>query len=183
MYLRRRDVRIPEWAIALIYAVSALAAAFTLPRLERAFLTHEPAPVSASVALAIYSSISSGMIALTGIVFSLAFVIVQFSAVAYSPRLVLWVSRDPVIWHSIGVFTATFLYALGAMAWVDRSGSGKVPFFSGWLVVVLLLGSVSSSRASVSCIGKGTRNRGVKTLAMMFQRSMTLLRQPVESDP
>jgi uncharacterized membrane protein len=67
---------------------------------------------------------------------------VQFSAVAYSPRLVLWISRDPLIFHAIGVFTATFLYALAALAWIDRSGSGKVPFLSVWLVVGLLLISV-----------------------------------------
>jgi uncharacterized membrane protein len=49
------------------------------------------------------------MIALTAIVFSLTFVMAQFSATAYSPRLVLWVSRDPVISHALGVFTATFV--------------------------------------------------------------------------
>ncbi|MCK7517113.1 MAG: DUF2254 domain-containing protein [Ignavibacteriales bacterium] len=38
---------------------------------------------------------------------------VQFSATAYSPRLVLWLARSAVINHSIGVFTATFVYALG----------------------------------------------------------------------
>jgi uncharacterized membrane protein len=93
------------------------------------------------------------MIALTGTVFSLAFVMVQFSAVAYSPRLVVWVSRDPVIWHSIGIFTATFLYALGAIAWVDRSGSGKVPFLSGWLVMILMLASVGMFIALIKRIG------------------------------
>jgi len=93
--------------------------------------------------LAILSSITSGMIALTGIVFSLAFVMVQFSAVAYSPRLVAWISRDPVIWHSIGIFTATFLYAIADMAWIDRSGSAGVPFFSTWVVILLTLASVA----------------------------------------
>jgi uncharacterized membrane protein len=63
------------------------------------------------------------MITLTGIVFSLAFVMVQFSASAYSPRLVLWMSRDPVVSHAIGVFTATFLYSIAALAWVDRQGT------------------------------------------------------------
>ena len=48
----------------------------------------------------------------------------------------------PGVFHGIGVFTATFLYAICAMAWVDRLGSGNVPFFSGWLVVGLLLASV-----------------------------------------
>jgi uncharacterized membrane protein len=93
------------------------------------------------------------MIALTGIVFSLAFVMVQFSAVAYSPRLVTWVSRDPVIWHSIGIFTATFLYGIGAMAWVDRAGSGRVPLLSCWLVILLMLASVGMFVALIQRIG------------------------------
>ena len=50
----------------------------------------------------------------------MTFVMVQFSATAYSPRLVLWLARDPVIAHALGVFTATFLYAVAALAWVDR---------------------------------------------------------------
>ena len=82
------------------------------------------------------------MLALTGIVFSLVFVMVQFSAVAYSPRLVLWIARDRVIWHSLGVFTATFIYSMAAIAWLDRDRSARVLFFSGWLVVGLLLASV-----------------------------------------
>jgi uncharacterized membrane protein len=91
-----------------------------------------------------FSSITSGMIALTGIVFSLAFVMVQFSATAYSPRLVLWIARDPVLWHAVGVFSATFLYALGALAWIQRaSTASSVPFFSAWLVVGLLVASIA----------------------------------------
>ena len=72
--------------------------------------------------------------------FSLAFVMVQFSAAAYSPRLVLWVARDPVVSHALGVFSATFLYALMLLAWVDRSASGKGPLISGWMVFGLLRG-------------------------------------------
>jgi uncharacterized membrane protein len=44
--------------------------------------------------------------------------------------------------HAIGTFTATFLYALWALAWIDRTGSGHVPFISTALVVVLVLISV-----------------------------------------
>ena len=109
------------------YAVAAVLVAVILPRLETRFLPELVSPVSAPAAMAICSSVASGMIALTGIVFSLAFVMVQFSATAYSPRLVLWVARDPVMSHALGVFTATFLYALALLAWVDRANSGKVP--------------------------------------------------------
>src|SRR5262245_42357331 len=143
MLRRRRRSPLPQWAIPFAYSLSALAAGFILPRVENRLVPGFAAAISVPVALSLFSSITSGMIALTGIVFSLAFVMVQFSAVAYSPRLVLWVSRDPVIWHAIGIFTATFLYAMGAIAWVDRSGSGKVPFLSGWLVIILMLASVA----------------------------------------
>src|SRR2546421_2671669 len=98
--------------------------------------------MSAAAALAICSSIASGMLALTGIVFSLAFVMIQFSATAYSPRLVLWVARDPVMSHALGVFISTFLYALMMLAWVDRGAMGKVPVISSWLVVALLIASM-----------------------------------------
>src|SRR6185295_19259469 len=94
--------------------------------------------MTVSAAMAIYSAIATGVITLTGIVFSLVFVMVQFSSVAYSPRLVLWIARDPLMFHAIGTFTATFLYAVAALAGVDRGGSGKVPFLSVWVVVGLL---------------------------------------------
>jgi uncharacterized membrane protein len=67
--------------------------------------------MSTMAALAIYTSVGTGMLSLTGIVFSLVFVMVQFSAIAYSPRLALWIARNRVIWHVLGVFTATFIYS------------------------------------------------------------------------
>jgi uncharacterized membrane protein len=92
-------------------------------------------------------------------VFSLTFVMAQFSATAYSPRLVLWLSRDPVIAHSIGVFSATFLYAIAALAGVDRGGSGKVPFVSVSIVVVLLVVSVGMFVALIQRLGLLQINR------------------------
>ena len=85
---------------------------------------------------------ASGMMALTGVVFAMAFVMVQFSAIAYSPRLVLWFAKDRVLFHSLGVFSATFVYALFTLAWVDRDGSGAVPTVSILLVGTLLVASM-----------------------------------------
>ena len=72
--------------------------------------------------------------ALTGIVFAIAFVMVQFSAVAYSPRLVVMFASSPTLFHTLGVFVATFIYSLAALMWTDRNGSGTVPLFSSLLV-------------------------------------------------
>jgi hypothetical protein len=51
-----------------------------------------------------------GMLALTAIVFSLVIVIIQFSAIAYSPFLVIWTTRDRVLNSSVakgGMFVAS----------------------------------------------------------------------------
>jgi len=133
---------VPNWGVPMIYSISALVGGLTLPRIESHLLPGVLAGISPSAALAFLSSIASGMMALTGVVFSLVFVMIQFSAAAYSPRLSLWLARDRIIWHSLGMFTATFLYSLATMNWVDRYGAGNVPFFSAWLVTLLLVGSV-----------------------------------------
>jgi len=148
-----------SWGIPASYALAAIAAGLTFPRIESHVLPGLVSALSVSSATAIYSSIASGMMALTGIVFSLAFVMVQFSATAYSPRLVLWIARDPVMSHALGIFTATFLYAVAALAGVDRSGSGKVPFVSLWLVVVLLTASVAMFIALIQRISLLQINR------------------------
>ncbi len=147
------------WGIPALYAGTAIAAGLTIPRFESRIFPGLVSPLSVSSATAIYSSISSGMIALTGIVFSLTFVMVQFSATAYSPRLVLWIARDPVMSHALGMFTATFLYATSALAGVDRSGSGKVPFVSVYVVIALLLASVGMFISLIQRIGLLQINR------------------------
>jgi uncharacterized membrane protein len=152
----------------------------TLPRIESHIFPGLVATVSVPDAMAIYSAIASGMLALTSIVFSLTFVMVQFSATAYSPRLVLWVVRDPVMAHALGVFTATFLYAIAALTGVDRSGSGKVPFISTWLVVALLLASVGMFISLIERVGLLQVNRmliftgdqGRKVITRMYPTSL-----------
>src|SRR5215471_7473162 len=130
------------WLIPLIYAFGAFLFGFTVPRLAFVLLPGWTSSISVNAAIGIYSATASGMIALTGIVFSLTFLMVQFSASAYSPRLVLWIASDPIISHAIGVFTATFLYAIAALAWVDRAGSGRVPLVGTVLVTAFLIVSV-----------------------------------------
>jgi uncharacterized membrane protein len=145
--------QLAAWGIPALYAAVAIAAGLTFPRIENRIFPSLVSAMSVPAAMAIYSAIASGMIALTGIVFSLAFVMVQFSATAYSPRLVLWIARDPVMSHALGMFTATFLYAIAALAGLDRNLSGKVPFVSAGVVVVLLLASVGMFISLIQRIG------------------------------
>ena len=126
----------------LLYAVGAVALGLLVPRLEAALLPGPTTDVGAGPAIALLSAIASGMLPLTGLVFSLAFVMVQFSATAYSPRLVASFAGAAMMRHSLGTFTATFIYAVAALAWVDRGGTGKVPLLTVWFAIALLLVSV-----------------------------------------
>ena len=149
---RKSGIFRSDWGIPALYAGTALLAGMTFPRFESQVFPGLFAQVSVSAAMSFYSAVASGMITLTGIVFSFTFVMVQFSATAYSPRLVQWIARDSVISHALGVFTATFLYAIAALTQVDRNGSGKVAFVSGWIVVGLLIASTGMFIALINRI-------------------------------
>ncbi len=77
------------WIVPQAYAVPAFVAGNTIPRIEGQLFPGLISAMSTASAWAIYSSIASGMIALTGIVFSLTFVMVQFSATAYGANVKL----------------------------------------------------------------------------------------------
>jgi uncharacterized membrane protein len=154
-----RGTDFKAWFVPFLYAAGALLVSFSVPRLANNLLPGFVSTVSVNAAIGFYSAIASGMIALTAIVFSLTFVMVQFSATAYSPRLVLWIARDPVVSHSLGVFTATFLYALSALVWVDRGGSGRVPLAGVWVVGFLLIISVMMFIGLIQRVGMLQVNR------------------------
>ncbi|HEV7551257.1 MAG TPA: DUF2254 domain-containing protein [Candidatus Angelobacter sp.] len=159
MLSQSQRVHLGPWLIPGLYAVTAIAASMILPRIEHYVFPHLKAEASIEASIAIYSSIASGMMALTGIVFSLTLLMVQFSATAYSPRLVMWIARDPVLSHALGVFSATFLYAIAALEWLDRNSSRKVPFISSLVVIVLLLTSVGMFVGLIHRIGRLQINR------------------------
>jgi uncharacterized membrane protein len=143
------------WLLPISYVAMSVLAAFTFPRIEHAYLGSYKLGLSVSSVQAYLSAAASGMMALTAIVFSIAFVMVQFSAIAYSPRLALLFVRDRTLFHTLGIFVATFVYSLALLAWIDRNGSGYVPMFSTLLVAMMVIVSVIlfhfSFNGSMSC--------------------------------
>jgi uncharacterized membrane protein len=183
MALNSRNAHLTAWFIPLSYATAALILGFTIPRLASGTLPNLVSSVSVNAAIGIYSAIASGMIALTGIVFSLTFVMVQFSATAYSPRLVLWIARDRVMSHAMGIFTATFLYAIAALAWVDRSASGRVPLAGTVLVTVLLIVSIIIFIVLIQRVGMLQVNRMLIFTADQGRKVIEDLYPPLNTPP
>jgi uncharacterized membrane protein len=142
-HLRRR-VGSRAWTIPAAYAAVAIGIGFVLPRHEQRVWLDLSSGMSPSSAIAIYSTIAAGTMTLSAIVFSLTFVMVQFSATAYSPRLVLWLAETPVLSHALGIFTGTYLYCISAIAWVDRNNIHGVPFVSAVVAIAWLLASIGA---------------------------------------
>ena len=189
-YTRTHKRAVSNRWIPALYAGAAILAGLTVPRVESFFFPGLVSTVTVGQATAMYSAIASGMLALTGIVFSVAFVMIQFSASTYSPRLVAWIEREPVISHALGVFTATFLYALAAILWVDRNRSGHVPVGSLLVVGALLLASIDMFIRLIGLIGllqvnrmlifTGDRGRAVIETTYPLRKSEGLATEPID---
>ena len=164
------------WLIPAAYATAAMVIGVVLPRLEHRLALHFISGINSASAIAIYSAVGTGTMTLSAIVFSLTFVMVQFSATAYSPRLVLWLAEDPLISHALGIFTGAYLYSISAMAWVDRNNIEGVSIIGAIVAVVWLLAVVAAFIALIKRIAVLQVNRmltftgdqGRKTIAALY---------------
>ena len=137
--------RLREWldrswiVIPSAYVVAALVLGKRVPALERTGagpLGLELAPDSARDIL---QAVAGGMISFTGLVASVAVVVVQFGAGQYSPRLVLRFRRDPAVKHALGIFIAPALYALVTLGDVGGPDDERVPNLTVAGAVLLLV--------------------------------------------
>ena len=138
------------WVIPLIYVAIAVCLGIFFPRFEYEYLGNYSEFVSqlyfgnlaVSSAQSVLGAIASGMMGLTAIVFTVAYITAQFNSVAYSPRVALVFVRDPALFHSFGLFVATFILSLFTLAWVDRENSQIVPVISMVMVGFFLIASM-----------------------------------------
>lgn len=129
--------------IPMIYIVIVIALALIVPEIDQARQMVE-IRVTSSTALTLLSSVTSGMIAFTGLVVSIAVVVVQFAAGQYSPRLVARFRRDPILKHSLGIFIAPAVYSLIVMRVIGRNSGTWAPDLSVGLDFVLLIAAILS---------------------------------------
>ena len=164
------------WIIPAAYAVAAMVIGTVLPRFEHRFSLDVISGINSASAIAIYSAVATGTMTLSAIVFSLTFVMVQFSATAYSPRLVLWLAEDPLISHALGIFTGAYLYSISAIAWIDRDNIEGVSIVGAVVAVAWLLAAVAAFIALIKRIAVLQVNRmltftgdqGRKTIASLY---------------
>lgn len=141
---RLREMSSRSWlVIPCIYVIAALALGRIIPDLvgdgQGPIFGLTLAPDSAR---GILEAVAGGMITFTGLVVSVAVVVVQFGAGQYTPRLVLRFRRDAVVKHSLGIFIAPALYALVCLGHVKSSTNQESATLSVAVAVILVVAAV-----------------------------------------
>ena len=140
------SVRTGFWAVPALCVLVAAALAFGLVALDREFddalggVSFGAGPDGAREVL---SAIVTSMITFTGLVFSITIVVLQLTSSQFSPRVLRTFLRDRQTQLSLGVFIATFVYAVLVLRTVNGLDEDTfVPALATSVGVLLLIVSV-----------------------------------------
>ncbi len=137
------------WLIPAVAAIAAAVAAWVLVTVDRALGTTGTGPFAfgggPESARSILSTIAAAMLSFTGLVFSVTMLVLQLASSQLSPRVTRTFLRDRKNQFVLGIFVATFVYALLVLREVRSIEDGAfVPSVAVWWAFVLLLGSVAA---------------------------------------
>lgn len=137
----------PFWVLPMVIVVVAVVVGYLMPELDRLASDELPYvfPGGPSAARDMLGTIAGAMISVTGLVFSITMVVVQLASSQYSPRVMGDFLGSRVTQVTLGIFAASFAYALTVLRSVrGESGDGGafVPQVSVTLSFLLVLASV-----------------------------------------
>ncbi|HEV2528792.1 MAG TPA: DUF2254 domain-containing protein [Thermomicrobiales bacterium] len=134
------------WFIPSILTVAAVLLAFVMVWVDRTLIGQRRPETDwlfgagASGAREVLSAISSTMITVTGLVFSITVVALQLASSQYTPRVLRTFTGDRGNQLVLGVFIATFTYSLLVLRTVrEGNDDGIAPFVPSASVTVALL--------------------------------------------
>ncbi len=144
----RDTLRTQLWPLPLLGVVVAAAAGVLLPRAESQWGRGVPPWLSAALfggdagaARTLLDAISTSLITVTSLTFSLTVVTLQLASSQFSPRLLRTFTSDVFVQATLAVFLSTFTYSLSVLRAV-RGGDGGVPRISVMVAFVLGIASV-----------------------------------------
>ena len=145
-------VRSRLWPIPVLAVLLALIAGVGLPLVDAAVDQQLPSYVTtwifggdAGAARTVLNAVSSSLITVTSLTFSLTVVTLQLASSQFSPRLLRTFTSDLFVQATLGLFLATFTYALTVLRVVRspaESQSNFVPRIAVTLGFLLALASV-----------------------------------------
>ncbi len=138
------------WLVPALCAVLAGAVGVAMPALDTTLLELQTLPSyvlftgGPEGARALLSAIISSMISFTALVFSITIVVLQLTSSQFSPRVLRTFLRDRFNQITLGVFVATFVYAMVVLRAVRGTADASpfVPQLAVTTAFVFVLGSV-----------------------------------------
>lgn len=132
------------WVLPAAWCVAAVAAGVLVPAADENASSWMPFVFQggADGARAVLSTIAGAMISVTGLVFSITIVVLQLASSQFSPRVLPAFLEDRITQNTLGVFAATFLYALTVLRSVDDAPGSAVPQLGVTVGFVLVLAAV-----------------------------------------
>src|SRR5512134_1596465 len=140
-------------------------------------------PGGADGARALLSAVTSSMISFTGLVFSITVVALQLTSSQFSPRVLRRFLEDRVTQVALGVFVATFVYAMTVLRSV-RGESVALPFvprMSTTVAFVFVLGSIVMFIVYIDHIANSLRAANI--LATIGDQTRALLERQFPPQP
>jgi uncharacterized membrane protein len=86
-------------------------------------------------------TVAAGMLTFLGVVLASTLIAVQLASSQFSPRIVRLFVRSPVTKVTIGLFLATFIFALNSLVGI-RTSEGRVPAMTVTITYVLVMATV-----------------------------------------
>ncbi len=145
------SIRNGLWFVPAVCVAAAMVLAWVLHVIDRRLGDGEPLSIAfrgdASSAQQVLSTVASSTMTFTGLVFSITVVALQLASSQFSPRVMRTFFRDLGTKVSLGVFVATFVYALLVLRTVRpevEGGDGFVPGLSISVAFALVLCSLAT---------------------------------------
>jgi uncharacterized membrane protein len=150
------------WFLPVLMVLAGAALSIGTIALDRRF-NYQAVPTSITggpdAAAEILSTIAASMVGLTALVLTITMVVVQLAMGQFSPRIVQRILQDRPSQLAIGLFVATFVYAILTLRDVTNNGdgTGNVPGIAVVTAYVLVVASIAVLVIYVHHIGRALR--------------------------
>lgn len=162
------------------YVAGALALGRLLPEVDaQVDGTIELGVTEASAGLML-QAVASGMLAFSGLVVTVAVVVVQFGAAQYTPRLVQRFRSDPLVKHALGIFVAPAIYAIVSIGRLGSPGMDETPVLTVMTANLMLIAAIIAFFALIARLLDMLRPR--RLYAMLREGGETAIEQ-IYPDP
>lgn len=167
----RDAVRSQLWPLPVLAVTLALAGGFLLPQFDSQVDASMPSWLAgvlfggdADAGRTVLDAVSSSLITVTSLTFSLTVVTLQLASSQFSPRLLRTFTSDVFVQATLGLFLATFTYSLTVLRSVRSGSDSGVPFVPRISVTVSFVLAVASVVGLVVFLAHLARQIRVETM-------------------